>query len=199
MTTSLALVPMEDVDSWSYSTLPKIAAPVERLGINFAAPGSRRADSGTLWVPCTRGLQTPVAVSLQSPALTTFAWHGSRIEDDRWNWIAATGLDGVQKLSIQLLPAAAPAPRHYTVRMVFVEPRSLAPGMRVFDIGLQGIPVAKRFDIAAESTGRYDPVVRQWRGIAVNQHLEITFTPTADSPTPYGTISGIEIIAEEPE
>lgn len=194
MDTSLALVPMDDVDAWSYSTVPTIDAPVRRLGINFAAPGARRAHNGTLWLPSAGALASPVVVSVEPVNVRPFTWHSSRVGGDSWNWVAASGIDGLQKLSIRLLPTGG-KPVRYSVRMVFVEPQPVAAGDRVFDIAVQGVTRAERVDLAAEA-GQSSAVVKHWKGVEVDSVLTITFTPTAASTIPYATISGIEIVAE---
>ena len=47
---SLARVPMPDVEMWTFNSIPSSGKRVLRLGINFGAPGDRKADDGTLWL-----------------------------------------------------------------------------------------------------------------------------------------------------
>ncbi|MEX0718597.1 MAG: PQQ-binding-like beta-propeller repeat protein [Planctomycetaceae bacterium] len=46
--TSLALVHMPEGEAWTFSAAKRIESP--RVGINFGAPGDRRAPDGTLWL-----------------------------------------------------------------------------------------------------------------------------------------------------
>ena len=48
--TSLALVHVPDADVWSYSAHDVGSGPIQRLGINFGAPGDRRDADGTMWL-----------------------------------------------------------------------------------------------------------------------------------------------------
>ncbi len=52
--TSLGLIHMPEVDMWTAVTVGRGKGPIRRLGINLGAPGSRRAENGTLWVPHPR-------------------------------------------------------------------------------------------------------------------------------------------------
>ena len=52
--TSLGLVHMPGVEVWTGVAVDRGEGPVRRLGINLGAPGCRRADSGTLWLPYPR-------------------------------------------------------------------------------------------------------------------------------------------------
>jgi hypothetical protein len=48
--TSLALVPMPDVETWTSFGSQTPQQPVRSLGLNPAAPGDRKAEDGTLWL-----------------------------------------------------------------------------------------------------------------------------------------------------
>ena len=61
--TSLALVHMPRADLWTFQAFTRGYGPIRRLGLNFGAPGDRKADDGTLW------LEYPVAGG-PSPAVT---------------------------------------------------------------------------------------------------------------------------------
>ena len=139
--TSLALVPTPDAEAWVALSLPPITQPVRRLGLNFGAAGARRADDGTLWLPCTEGLGGPVRVSVVADPSRTFRWHPSRLHGEEPRWVAASGLDGVRKVFIELRPTEGP-PIPYTIALHFVEPEPVAAGDRVFDVFLQGALVA---------------------------------------------------------
>lgn len=48
---SLGLIHMPDADVWTALSVEPDLETVERIGINLGAPGGRRADNGTFWVP----------------------------------------------------------------------------------------------------------------------------------------------------
>ncbi|HBC64245.1 MAG TPA: hypothetical protein DC058_23900, partial [Planctomycetaceae bacterium] len=103
--TSLALVHMPEVETWTVSTLVRSdgpAQPVADLGINFGAPGHRRDAAGTLWI------EWPAVVTETSPAHITVnpeatAWrrHSSAYADSSRPWIVASGLQNVTGLEIE--------------------------------------------------------------------------------------------------
>jgi len=63
--TSLALVHMPEAEMWTHGLAgseEKVPPEIQRVGINFGAPGDRRADDGTLWLAFpTTGGGTPKA------------------------------------------------------------------------------------------------------------------------------------------
>ena len=61
--TSLALVHMPQADLWTFQAYSRGYGPIRRMGLNFGAPGDRKADDGTLW------LEYPV-VGGPSPGVT---------------------------------------------------------------------------------------------------------------------------------
>ncbi len=47
---SLAMIHMPDVEMWTFNPIASSGQRVQHLGINFGAPGDRRAEDGTLWL-----------------------------------------------------------------------------------------------------------------------------------------------------
>lgn len=80
--------------------------------------------------------------------------------------------------------------------LVLIEPQSVAPGERVFDVALQGTTVAKGVDVVAQTGGVCRSVLRTFHGIAVRRQLEIAFTPTAGSKFAYAALCGVEVRRE---
>ncbi len=106
--TSLALVPMPDVETWGVH--PFVVAgisqetPIDALGINFGAPGDRRDQDGTLWVeyPTVSGETLPLAIKVAGQA-ESFLQHSSRLTNDSYDWVYASGLKNITGLSIELV------------------------------------------------------------------------------------------------
>jgi outer membrane protein assembly factor BamB len=193
--TSLALVHSPDADAWGQFALPPITRAVRRLGLGLAAPGDRRADDGTLWLGCEKERGGPVGIRVEADPFRPWHWHPSGVEGEGLHWVAASGIDGVRKISIDLSPAAGP-PVAYRVAVQFVEPEAITAGDRVFDISLQGKTVAKGFDIVAQAGAPRRAIVRQWEGVLVRGRLEIVFTAPAGSKRPYAAVSGVEVHSE---
>lgn len=99
--TSLALIPMADVEMWTYSQFGldgEHGDRVLRAGINFGAPGNRRATDGTLWLEHPHagdGNAPQIGVEGLAESATYFRRHSSQAGSGTSPpWIAASGLTG---------------------------------------------------------------------------------------------------------
>ncbi len=104
--TSLALVHMPDIDVWTVDTTNVNATPekqVERLAINFGAPGDRRQPDGQLWMeyPPVAGDSAPLKIKLNADA-KYFQNHSSLIVGAEQPWVLASGVDNITDLEINL-------------------------------------------------------------------------------------------------
>lgn len=191
--TSIALVPMADAEAWTYYGKSDVKKVVSRVGINFGAPGDRRAEDGTLWLdyPSVGGSSPAVPVMVTGQKVAYFRRHQSAVEGDR-PWVGASGLTGVESVAIKLLPTEM-EDRVYTVRLSFAEPEDLKAGDRVFDVTLQGRKVLDNFDAVKEAGRPRKMVVKEFRGVQVDDELRISFTQTG----PRGALlCGVEAVAE---
>ncbi len=66
--------------------------------------------------------------------------------------------------------------RRYDVRLFFLEPEATAPGQRVFSVTLQGEPALENFDIFREAGGNMREIAREFKGVEVEDVLEIGLT-----------------------
>jgi len=104
--TSLALVHMPELDQWTVN-LSAIQADkntlVDRVGINFGAPGDRRASDGVLWIehPNVAGDAAPLAVQFNE-GVHFFQQHSSTFNNASMPWVFASGAIGVSELRIKL-------------------------------------------------------------------------------------------------
>ena len=100
---SLALVHMPDVEMWTFGAHTHDGNTVERLGINFGAPGDRRSGDGVLWTdyPSVGGKSpdVPVHLKVEKPRYPRF--HASRVSGDL-DWVGASAMvgSGVIELSM---------------------------------------------------------------------------------------------------
>ena len=99
--TSLALIPMADVEMWTYSQFGldgEHGDRVTRVGINFGAPGNRRATDGTLWLEHPHagdGNAPQIGVEGLTETATYFRRHSSQAGPGASPaWVAASGLTG---------------------------------------------------------------------------------------------------------
>jgi outer membrane protein assembly factor BamB len=174
---------------------------IKRLGINFGAPGDRMTESGTLWLdyPSVGGPSPEVAITAAPENPTHYYRHSLWIEGgDGMPWITASGIKGVERISIGLIPeqydgADANDVLLYTVRLSFAELGDDGPGNRVFSVRLQGKEVLRAFDVVKSAGGPMRGTVKEFEGIKIGRTLELEFTPGSGKPI----ISGIELILEE--
>lgn len=102
--TSLALVHMPDVDLWSVNTAASVKSQgtrVERVGINFGAPGDRRDAQGLLWLehPVAAGDSPPISIEVNNDA-RYYRHHSSTMSGAESPWIAASGIENVTDVRI---------------------------------------------------------------------------------------------------
>jgi outer membrane protein assembly factor BamB len=195
--TSLALVNLPQTEVWSYSALkfdPKKDA-VRRIGINFGAPGDRQDESGTLWVdyPNKGGTSPAIPMTVTADSPRYFRRHSSLLKGDGVNWVAGSGVEGATSITLTVSATEPKTPQSYTVRLHFAEPDNAKPGERVFDVALQGKPMAKNVDIAKESGGNLVAMVREFTNIEAGRTVTVELTPRTGRPV----LSGIEIVAAE--
>jgi outer membrane protein assembly factor BamB len=198
--TSLALVHDPDAETWTFNDFPWDGKPVRRVGLNFGAPGDRRADDGTLWLdyPSRGGPSPDLPVIVEPAGVHYFCHHSSRIQPgpgkSGLRWVAASGVAGVRRVSVTLA-SGHPRPRSYLVRLHFAEVERARPGDRVFSISLQHREVLPRLDVVAEASAPWTALVKEFHGIQVTDALTLTLSPEAGSSLP-PVLCGLEIQAE---
>ena len=191
---SVAFIHDPDAEVWTFSSPGSSKEPIRRVGLNFGAPGDRLSAAGTLWLdwPSVGGSSPDVSVRVKPDKPPLVRHHMSAIRDGELKWVAASGLEGVESLTVKLAGKGAAA-RPATVRLHFAEPKADAkPGDRVFTVNLQGKDVLKDFDIVTAAGGPRRAVVKAFQHVEVTEHLQIGFAARAGAPF----ICGIEIVAE---
>ncbi|MBI2480864.1 MAG: PQQ-binding-like beta-propeller repeat protein, partial [Planctomycetia bacterium] len=108
---------------------------IQRLGINFGAPGDRMTEEGTLWLeyPSRGGASPDVRVSVEPESAEYFYRHSVWMHDgEGWPWVAASGVEGASAVTISGLK-----PGQYTVRLHFAEPNDDSTS-RKFSVAIGG-------------------------------------------------------------
>lgn len=113
--TSLALVHMPQMEMWTVNSaaaqVDSSEGPVQRLGINFGAPGDRRDPSGLLWLeyPVVAGESAPLPVEVDSQG-RYFRRHGSTMAGLELPWVLSSGVTGAVEIRVGLNQAGASSP-----------------------------------------------------------------------------------------
>ncbi len=197
---SLALVPMSDVETWTFNSIPSSGKRVTRLGINFGAPGDRKADDGTLWLdyPSVGGPSPDVPVSVAGDRLEYVRQHASLAPSSRWPWVFASGVRGVRHLQLRLASReeAGETLWTYTVRLYW---RHVAPadlqGPRL-GLRLQGQPPGADCRVLGQPDPGNGCLVQQWEQVTAGEFLELDVSGASplDLATPRPLLCGIEVI-----
>jgi outer membrane protein assembly factor BamB len=189
--TSLAMIHMPEAELWTYGATLGNAEQVDRIGVNFGAPGDRRDNNGTLWLdyPDVGGPSPKVTLKVDADTPRWFRRHSSLVAGDGPNWVAASGGIGIRSVTLNL--GKSKTPRRYTIRLHFSEPDDVKPGDRVFTVVLEGKPVLVNFDVVKTANGRNRAVIKEFADIEVNDNLNIVLRSIQGKPP---LLSGIEIV-----
>lgn len=104
--TSLAMVSMPENEMWSYSLFAQPSrgtSEIQRIGVNFGAPGDRVAEDGTMWVnyPPDAGASPRVWIETEGEP-RWYCNHASRIASGQLPWVAASGAEGLHEFTVRL-------------------------------------------------------------------------------------------------
>lgn len=189
----LAMIPLppqhEQWAVWGQGT----AKDIQRVGINFGAPGARMTEAGTLWLeaPQSGGPAPEVDVQIEPAGARSFYRHSLWMQPGSgWPWVSASGIEALTAITLSGL-----RPGEYIVRLYFAEPASpdgqpLDP-QRTFTVAIQGNTVERDFSILQTAGQPLQSVVRQYEDIASQGQLEIKFLPQHGQPL----VCGMEVVA----
>lgn len=189
--------------AWAKTSLVGGVLPVNHLALNFGAPGDRKAADGTLWLAYPRptgslvlGVDANVTVYPGGgPVMrgTDFA----PVEAAPNGWVYASECQGLKRFEIPLL-APGDGEGLYTVRLHFAETGGAAPGVRLFDIALQGTTVLRGFDPVTAAGGPRRAVVKEFASVPVGGILRIDLTSPEPNPGVQAAplLQGVEIARE---
>lgn len=154
-------IPEEDA-TWDGAWTAKTSATDEAFRVEMAIPWKVLTDAGLrrekLYIECSRRSR----------------WGGAR--DATLAKLLESGIE------IHALPKP-PAGRTFVVRLHFAELEDVKENERVFDVELQGKVVLKDFDVLGTAGGRFRAVVREFRDIAADKHLDLRLIPKAKALT----------------
>lgn len=137
--------PFEQWATWGAVPVAALNGKIERLGINFGAPGDRKTRDGTLWLdyPNVGGPSPEIQVRTE-PEKPEFYYHHSIWMNGGhgWPWVAASGAKALRSATISGLK-----PGIYTVRLTFASPDD---AKHIFDISIQDKPALTKLALPAK-------------------------------------------------
>lgn len=135
---ALALVSMpetfEQWMAWGRVSAEQLQGKIERVGINFGAPGDRKTEDGTLWLdyPNVGGPSPELRISTEPADPEFFYRHSIWMEAGMgWPWVAASGVRGLRSLTVEGFK-----PGIYEVHLTFAA--STDADVRSFEVALNG-------------------------------------------------------------
>ena len=186
--TTVALEPVSRHEEWAVLTTSGAATPVEHLAVNLGAPGDKRDADGTLWLGYPRpGGRLGMKFKLGDTVLKGMGWFRRNadyvtIRGTDKPWIYASGCRGLVRCTLPLV-GKGQAPGVYTVSLGFCDPDDNKPGVRVFDIKLQGKVVAAGFDVVRAAGAPDTAVVKTFSAVRVTGALTVDLSPRAGAPS----------------
>ena len=116
--TSLALIHMPEMDMWTVNHTARLTKPgqsIERLGVNFGAPGDRVAPDGTLWLdyPVVGGDSATIDIEVSGKPEYQ-QQHTLKYSGPGTPWVGASGVASAGKIVIPL--QVQPAPLTFSVQ-----------------------------------------------------------------------------------
>jgi outer membrane protein assembly factor BamB len=105
--TSLALIHMPEMEMWAnseYGAGQQAGTKIERVGINFGAPGDRMSDEGTLWLdyPSVGGSSPDIEVAVVGEKAEYYRRHATSVSGSDLAWVGASGIRDAESISIRL-------------------------------------------------------------------------------------------------
>ena len=171
--------------TWSIYSSTGAKTPVKHMALNLGAPGDRRDANGTVWLGYPRPKPSRVTSLDLSLDLSEKFHKGGRFvsvnpnnveaDDDTRRWIVGSWAQGLSQLKLPLI-GKNDSPAEYTVRIHFANlDQKTAPA--TFDVNVQGKTAIDNLNLAKESAGSGKMVIREVKGVKVQDDLVIDFVP----------------------
>ncbi len=170
--------------SWGAAPADSLKGKIQRLGINFGAPGDRRTDDGTLWLDFPeRGGPSPTISVVTDPAEPDYVYHHSlwmQVPNGTWPWVAGSAATNLKAITISGFKKGS-----YVLRLTF---------SRFNDSHIAKVPVEVTIQNQTESfpcdLKAMSALTKSFRGIEISSDLSLKFSAET-------CLSGIEILPDE--
>ncbi|MDF1810736.1 MAG: PQQ-binding-like beta-propeller repeat protein [Verrucomicrobiales bacterium] len=191
--TAFSLVSMpkthEQWAAWGEVPAESIEGKIERIGINFGAPGDRMTDEGTLWLDYPNVGGPSPQISLEVSPVESIKYHYRHSiwindkSESAWPWVVSSSVIGADKIRLTGLKNGT-----YDVRLYFGE---LMDDERSFDIRIQEKPFRSDFSPRKEAGDTFRGVVLTSPRTQINDGaFLLQMTPKSGNTS----LSGLELI-----
>ena len=197
---TVVMEPKTENKSWGIFSAVGPTTPVQRMAINFGAPGDRKDLSGREWFgyprPSSRG-RLEFVFDLKPTLASGGGWYSRNLEsvslgETSTPWVYSSGARGLTRFEIPLLGEGDPKSK-YDVKLHFANLDNADSG--AFAIKLQSQAVKSDAVIAAAGKQGATPQQMNFENITVSKNLLVELVPKDSDRLP--TLSGIEVIRKE--
>jgi hypothetical protein len=174
---SLALVHWPDLEYWTQNHFKWDGSTVEKVGINFGAPGDRM-DNGTLWLdyPSVGGSSPNLPVKVDK-TLRVFRAHSIADKSEK-SWVINSGVSGLGCFELQVDKSSKE--KSYTVRVYFKSESGK---------GAQNTYLQDK-KVGSVDSGKSQ--MKEFKGVKIQEWLKLRLESAKDDTF----ISGIELVKE---
>lgn len=192
---TVVMEPKAESRSWAIMSAVGPKTPVNRIGINFGAPGDRKDVRGKEWFgyprPATRD-RLEFVFDIDPELAESGRWRSQSSESLMVDgtdspWLYASGVAGIKRFAIPLLEETD-EPRNYQVRLHF----ALTGPQPSRELRVQGD--AHRIEFPNVGSPVSQAYVKEISGIHVANNLTIEIPDVEELPLP--EIAAIEVISE---
>ncbi len=191
--TAMSLVAMpESHEQWSsWGETQVKPQSIQRIGLNFGAPGDRITRDGTLWLdfPSVGGPSPQINLETIPVELNSHYRHSLWMKDgESAPWVSASAVEGLQRLTLHDLK-----PGRYTVKLFFTELHNGVLGDRIQNVSVQGQVVLEDLDVLKKAGGTMRSIVHSIDGVIVEDVFVLELSATQGTTL----VSGVELIREQ--
>lgn len=201
---TIVMEPRESRRPWTIYSAVGAQTPVQRLAVNFGAPGDRKDALGQIWFSYPRRdayQQTTLDVRLDlRPKLAAGGAFDSIAEKYAADsaaetpWIYTSWASGLEQLTLPLL-GEGDKPANYTIRLYFAEGRPDFKESTVLDVLFNGKQVASKLSLSPPDGETLRPAVQEIKHVRVERELVIDLRAEQGKPV----LNAIEAIREPAE
>jgi hypothetical protein len=143
--------------------------------------------------PSVGGHSPELPLTIRGAAVRSVRHHSSRIRRsaESPNWVASSCVVGVEEIDYRISRGASDSNR-FTVRLHFSELEGFNQGKRTFNVSLQDQSRLVAFDVVREAGAKFLPIVKEFKGIEIDETLKLQFEKLNGLPC----LAGLEVIPE---